>query len=112
MSAPTYIDKVLSWIDQQLNDNNDTSPEFLQVLETRPFAVLCAEIFIKLWRVYGILYSTFYKTCEALDMAPHLNTCFKQFIFFSVEFNLLPEHEIVPLDALVKPVREQYYAQK
>jgi len=40
-------------------------------------------------------------------MAPHLNTCFKHFMVFSLEFGLIPEREFEPLEVLVKPTLHQ-----
>jgi len=117
VSAPVYIDKVLGWIADQMNDetkfpDDDDEKRALAVFQTPTFAALCGQIFRRLFRVYGIIYSSFFGTLEALDMAPHLNSCFKHFMFFCTEFGLLPEREIEPLEVLVKPLRKQYYAAK
>jgi MOB kinase activator 1 len=117
VSAPVYIDKVLSWIADQMNDetkfpDDDDEKRALAVFQTPQFAALCGQIFRRLFRVYGIIYSSFFGTLEALDMAPHLNSCFKHFMYFCTEFGLLPEREIEPLEVLVKPLRKQYYQAK
>uniref|UniRef100_A0A7S2Y1J3 Mob1/phocein n=1 Tax=Entomoneis paludosa TaxID=265537 RepID=A0A7S2Y1J3_9STRA len=121
VSAPVYIDKVLQWIAQQMNDetkfpNSDASSEdeqvALRVFQTPQFAALCGQVFRRLFRVYGIIYSSFFGTLEALEMAPHLNSCFKHFMYFCTEFGLLPEREIEPLEVLVRPIRKQYYNAK
>ena len=117
VSAPVYIEKVLQWIVDQINDeakfpDDDNEQEALRVFQTPAFAALCGQIFRRLFRVYGIIYSSFFGTLEALGMAPHLNTCFKHFMFFTTEFGLLPEREIEPLEVLVKPIRKQYYMSK
>ena len=117
VSAPVYIDKVLDWIAQQMNDeskfpDDDDEDKALRVFQTPQFAALCGQIFRRLFRVYGIIYSSFFGTLEALEMAPHLNSCFKHFMFFCTEFGLLPEREIEPLEVLVKPIRKQYYQAK
>merc|ERR1719384_399348 len=102
VSAPAYIEKVLQWIADQINDetkfpDDDDEAEALRVFQTPQFAALCGQIF---------------RTLEALQMAPHLNTCFKHFMFFCTEFGLLPEREVEPLEVLVKPIRKQYYLSK
>jgi MOB kinase activator 1 len=117
VSAPIYIDKVLSWIADQMNNatkfpDDDDEEKALTVFQTPQFASLCGQIFRRLFRVYGIIYSSFFGTLEALEMAPHLNSCFKHFMFFCTEFGLLPEREIEPLEVLVKPIRKQYYSAK
>ena len=117
VSAPVYIEKVLEWIANQMNDpskfpDDDDEAEALKVYQTPAFAALCGQIFRRLFRVYGIIYSSFFGTLEALGMAPHLNTCFKHFMFFCTEFGLLPEREVEPLEVLVKPIRKKYYLSK
>jgi len=117
VSAPVYIEKVLQWIVDQINDekkfpDDDDEKESLRVFQTPNFAALCGQIFRRIFRVYGIIYSSFFQTLEALGMAPHLNTCFKHFMFFCTEFSLLPEREIDPLEVLVQPIRKQYYLSK
>jgi len=114
VSAPAYVDKVLGWIADQMNDeskfpDDDDEAGALRVFQTPQFAALCGQIFRRLFRVYGIIYSSFFNTLEALEMAPHLNSCFKHFMFFCTEFGLLPEREIEPLLDLVTPIRTQYY---
>lgn len=117
VSAPVYVERVLQWIADQINDetkfpDDDDEAEALRVFQTPAFAALCGQIFRRLFRVYGIIYSSFFGTLEALQMAPHLNTCFKHFMFFCTEFGLLPEREMEPLEVLVKPIRKQYHLSK
>jgi len=113
VSAPVYVEKVLKWVRDRINDesqfpDDDDEEESLRVFQTPAFAALCGQIFRRIFRVYGIIYSSFFGTLEALGMAPHLNTCFKHFIFFCTEFGLLPEREVEPLEVLVNPIRKQY----
>mmetsp|Transcript_18348 Transcript_18348/g.37560 ORF Transcript_18348/g.37560 Transcript_18348/m.37560 type:complete len:181 (+) Transcript_18348:190-732(+) len=75
VSAPVYIEKVLGWIADQINDetkfpDDDDETEALRVFQTPQFAALCGQIFRRLFRVYGIIYSSFFVTLEALDMDP------------------------------------------
>lgn len=118
VSAPEYIEKVLNWIADEMNnptsfpDETEDEEAALRVYQTQAFAALCGQIFRRLFRVYGIIYSSFFGTLEALEMAPHLNSCFKHFLFFCTEFGLLPEREIEPLEVLVKPIRKQYFQAK
>ena len=62
-----------------LDDVNEA--EALKVYQTSAFAALCGQIFRQLFQVYGIIYSSFFGTLEALGMAPHLNICFKHFMY-------------------------------
>jgi len=115
VSEPVYVRKVLQWTANQINDetkfpNDDgiAEEEILRRLQTPVFAVLCAQIFRRVFRVYGIIYTSFFGALEELQMAPHLNTCFKHFMFFNFEFDLISEKEMAPLEALVRPIKKQY----
>jgi MOB kinase activator 1 len=116
VSAPDYVNLVLDWIGDQLNDLTkfpDDAANEVKVYSTPQFAVLCGQIFRRLFRIYGYhLLLSFFDTIEALGMTPHLNTCFKHFLYFCSEFALLPERELEPLKVLVKPVRKEYFAFK
>ena len=117
VSAPVYIEKVLGWIADQINDeskfpDDEDEAEALRVFQTPQFAALCGQIFRRLFRVYGIVYSSFFGTLEALDMGAQINTSFKHFMFFCTEFGLLPEREVEPLEVLVRPIRRKYNAAK
>jgi len=114
VSAPVYINKVLTWTMDQINDESQFPDDgedeeyALRVFESDKFAILCGQIFRRLFRVYGIIYYSFFKTYEELEMAAHVNTSFKHFIFFCTEFGILPDKEIEPLDTIVRPIRRDY----
>jgi MOB kinase activator 1 len=87
VSAPDYVNLVLDWIGDQLNDLTkfpDDAENEVKVYSTPQFAVLCGQIFRRLFRIYGIIYCSFFDTIEALGMTPHLNTCFKHFLYFAL----------------------------
>jgi MOB kinase activator 1 len=112
--APVYIDKALVWIGKQIKDERKFPSDEDEALkfQTADFAALCGQIYRRIFRVYAIIYSSFFQTLEALDMAPYLNTCFKHYMFFCLEFGLLPEREMEPLQVLVEPIRKQYETSK
>lgn len=114
VSAPVYVTKVLQWIEEQINNNavfpnGQDQAETLKTFQTPQFAALCGQIYRRICRVYGIFYSTFLDSLKPLDMEPHLKVCFKLFMFFCMEFRLLPERELDPLEEYVKPIRLQYH---
>jgi MOB kinase activator 1 len=72
VSAPVYVDKVLSWIADKMNDetkfpDDDDEEKALLVFQTPQFAALCGQIFRRLFRVYGIIYSSFFGTREFIS---------------------------------------------
>lgn len=114
--APVYVDKVLEWIAAQFKDQTmfpdlNCASDFTDLMKTPSFAALCGAIIRRIFRVYGILYECFTKKLEQLDMMPHVNFCFKHFIFFVTEFGLLPERQYAASESLatrVKLRQEQY----
>jgi MOB kinase activator 1 len=54
-------------------------------------------IFKRLFRVYGHMYHSHVESIIALGAEAHLNTCFKHFMYFILEFNLVERKELEPL---------------
>lgn len=84
MSAPEYVDYVLSWIEAQIDD-----PLIFPVNENEPFppnfeSTYIKDIFKRMFRVFAIIYHRHFEKVQELDATAHLNTCFKHFIFFAI----------------------------
>lgn len=139
VSAPVYIENTLDWIEKQLDDatkfppqtssscrddrnesescssadNADIEQERIRNAnqQTQNFAILCGQIYRRIFRVYGIIYTTFKGHMKMLDLTRHVDTCYKHFCFFLFEFNLLPNREFMEVPALklmLKPIYEEY----
>lgn len=95
-SSPEYVDYVMTWVEDQIN-NEDIFP--VQESQAFPddFDVYVKDIFKRLFRVFAIIYHRHFPTIEKLDAAAHLNTCFKHFMFFVLEFKLVDEKEMKAL---------------
>mmetsp|Transcript_185 Transcript_185/g.629 ORF Transcript_185/g.629 Transcript_185/m.629 type:complete len:218 (+) Transcript_185:70-723(+) len=108
VSSPEYVDYVMTWVEDQI-DNEEIFP----VQESQSFPVdfddYIKGIFKRLFRIFAIIYHQHFKVIEEIDAAAHLNTCFKHFMFFTWEFNIL-EGEDRELEALHGPI-EQLKAQ-
>lgn len=90
VSAPEYCDYVMSWIESQLDN-----PSIFPVMETDPFpddfADYIKDIYKRMFRIFAIMFRRAYDVFEGIDATAHLNTVFKHFIFFGLEFKLLPD---------------------
>lgn len=101
VSAPVYIDNLLSWVNDQIGnsqlfpvDENDKFPKnFLQQVKV---------IYKRLFRLYAHIYYSHFEKIRAIGANAHLNTCFKHFVFFIQEFNLVDDAEMQPLARLIK----------
>lgn len=99
-SAPEYIDYMMTWVQQQLDDE-EVFPSRIGVPFPRGFLNICKTILKRLFRVYAHIYhSHFEKVCQ-LEEERHLNTSFKHFTFFIKEFNLIDAKELAPMADLI-----------
>ena len=58
-------------------------------------------IFKRLFRVYAHIYYCHFEKLVALGAEAYLNTCFKHFVYFITEFNLVAPQELRPLQDLI-----------
>ncbi|CAL5443474.1 unnamed protein product [Camellia sinensis] len=70
-------------------------PNFQDVVKT---------IFKRLFRVYAHIYHTHFEKIVSLKKEAHLNTCFKHFVLFTWEFQLIDKGELAPLYELVESI--------
>lgn len=99
-SAPKYIDYMMNWAQVTL-DNESIFP----VRVGEPFPdnirqVICS-IFKRLFRVYAHIYVIHFTSMQELGAEPHLNTCFRHFMLFVREFDLIEQAELAPLRGLI-----------
>eukprot|EP00485_Elphidium_margaritaceum_P003089 CAMPEP_0202685486 /NCGR_PEP_ID=MMETSP1385-20130828/1268_1 /ASSEMBLY_ACC=CAM_ASM_000861 /TAXON_ID=933848 /ORGANISM="Elphidium margaritaceum" /LENGTH=238 /DNA_ID=CAMNT_0049339847 /DNA_START=94 /DNA_END=810 /DNA_ORIENTATION=+ len=95
-SAPEYIDLLMSWVEEQINDAR-IFPIEDGVPFPKNFKQIVKTILKRLFRVYGHMYHHHIQKIVQLDAEAHLNTCFKHFIYFVKEFKLVDERELAPL---------------
>jgi len=58
-------------------------------------------IFKRLFRVYAHIYHSHWDMMVTLGAEAHLNTCFKHFVFFTQQFQLIDAKEMAPLQELI-----------
>jgi MOB kinase activator 1 len=63
-----------------------------------------SKIFTRLFRVYGHVYLCHVSDMERAGAMSHLNSCFKHFIFFALEFDLIEARELGPLQLLIRTI--------
>ena len=57
---------------------------------------------------YAHIYYCHFERMTALGAEPHLNTCFKHYMYFVFEFNLIPKREeLQPLQELIDKLIER-----
>lgn len=109
-SSPEYVDYVMMWVEDQINNE-----AIFPVQDSQPFPadfkVYLRDIFKRLFRVFAIIYHRHFACIERIDAARHLNTCFKHFMYFVLNFDLVDEKEMKalkgPADRMVEEFRRE-----
>ncbi|XP_066347091.1 MOB kinase activator-like 1A [Miscanthus floridulus] len=107
VSAPKYVDYLMDWIEIQLDDEA-IFPQQLGAAFPPNFRDVVKTIFKRLFRVYAHIYHSHFQMIVKLKEEAHLNTCFKHFVFFTREFQLIESAELAPLRELIEPLTAQY----
>lgn len=98
--AQEYVDLLLMWV-EGLISNEEVFPVDADVPFPPNFRSICSKIFARMFRVYAFLYYHCFDEFVALKAEAHLNTCFKHFLFFVKEFELVSDDEMAPLAELI-----------
>eukprot|EP00727_Mastigamoeba_balamuthi_P006141 m51a1_g2146 putative mps1 binder-like protein (215) ;mRNA; f:7438-8443 len=106
--AQKYVELLMAWIQSTL-DNPAVFPPTFGRDAPRDFLPNVRKIFKRLLRVYAHLYLAHLQKMGQLGIEAHLNTGFKHFLLFSVEFKLIDDKkEFAPLAGLVNDILTLY----
>eukprot|EP00753_Platysulcus_tardus_P019417 PLAT718.2.p1 GENE.PLAT718.2~~PLAT718.2.p1 ORF type:complete len:262 (+),score=132.51 PLAT718.2:3-788(+) len=98
--AREYVRLLMEWVDTQLSDES-LFPTAMDYTFSDDFEATVRIIFKRLFRVYAHVYHSHFRSYIKLGAEAHLNTCFKRFIFFVLEFALVEPKELGPLQQLI-----------
>jgi MOB kinase activator 1 len=105
MSAQQYIQLTLDSIENSIND-----PTLFPIDENakfpRHFMSSMKTIYKRLFRMYAHIYCSHADKIRDIGANAHLNTVFKHFIYFALEFSLIDSNEMAPLQKLIDKLRE------
>jgi len=101
VSAPEYVDLLMSWVETQLNDEHIFPLQLGTPFPKNFLQQHVKVIFKRLFRVYAHIYHSHFQKIVGLGAEAHLNTCFKHFIYFVYEFKLIDPKELEPLKDLI-----------
>ena len=73
----------------------------IDVAFPKNFRSIVQKILNRLFRVYAHIYHSHFTQFAQLKLEPHLNTCFKRYVFFVKEFALVEDKELAPLQQLI-----------
>lgn len=96
LSANQYIGLLMEWTEKQINDES-IFPCTTGIPFPKNFQSTCKKILSRLFRVFVHVYIHHFDRITQIGAEAHVNTCYKHFIYFVMEFNLLRKEEIQPL---------------
>ena len=100
------MDYLITWVQSQLDDES-IFPSKIGVAFPKTFRDTVKQIFKRLFRVYAHMYYSHLEKVVNLGAEPHLNTCFKHFVYFIEEFQLVEKRELAPLQELIDSLMSQ-----
>lgn len=108
LPAPEYVDRLLKWVESQLDDPQ-LFPTGAGSSVTTGSAVrgdgrllpAARTILKRLFRVYAHMYHSHLQSYVALHAESHLHFCFKRFVLFVKEFDLVEQKELNALRKLI-----------
>ncbi|GBG26901.1 MOB kinase activator 1A [Hondaea fermentalgiana] len=110
VSSPEYVDYVMTWVEDML-DNEEIFPTMEEDPFPENFLDYIKDIYKRLFRIFAIIYHRHFHVFEELEAQAHLNTCFKHFLFFCLNFDLVDDKELLALEGPVKRLKEEYKEQ-
>lgn len=106
LPASTYIDYVLTWTSNKLNDQT-LFPTKAGVPFPPHFPMTLQNIFKQMFRIFAHIYYNHFETVVHLSLEAHWNSFFAHFISFSKEFELLDARDTEPLKELIESFEGQ-----
>ena len=106
-SSPEYVDYVMTWANEKLN-NPAIFPLDDVSAYPKKFEDEVKSIYKRLFRIFAIIYAVHSDTVKQLGAEAHLNTCFKHFMFFILEFKLVNENEMKPIKLICERYIQQF----
>lgn len=105
-SAPEYVSTLMEWVESQL-DNEVLFPHdgpFPKDFESN----IIKTIFKRMFRIYAHIYYSHLGQIENLGEQEHLNTCFKHFMYFCEEFDIIDKAEQKPLENIIEQILKDF----
>eukprot|EP00026_Physarum_polycephalum_P019444 Phypoly_transcript_21463.p1 GENE.Phypoly_transcript_21463~~Phypoly_transcript_21463.p1 ORF type:complete len:127 (+),score=7.77 Phypoly_transcript_21463:50-382(+) len=102
LSADEYIDRLIIWISEQLEDPaifpnySNNSPMFLPTIK---------KIMTRIYRVYAHIYHCHWERVKAVGGEAHINKCFKHLCDFAVEYKLITSQEMAPMQHTINELK-------
>ncbi|KJE92333.1 Mob1 [Capsaspora owczarzaki ATCC 30864] len=102
VSAPEYVENLMAWVSDQLNDPVIFPPEDY-VLEYPPmFPLIVKTIFRRLFRVFAHIYCSHFESVITIGLLAVLNMRFRHFLCFVIQFDLVDRSQLMLLKNVIE----------
>jgi len=105
-SAPKYVELMMEWAQATLEDESIFPTSNSVAFPKNIRQIICC-LFKRLFRVYAHMYVVHFGSMQEIGAEAHLNTCFRQFVLFVREFDLIEQAELAPLRAHIDKLLEK-----
>ena len=110
-SAADYCEFVLVWVEDHISNE-----AIFPVHESEPFPAdfetYLRDMYKRMFRIFCIMYHSLFASFERLGAVAHLNTCLKHYVYFCLEFDLLPETEMKALKGPTDRIKASFMADR
>ncbi|KAG0727423.1 MOB kinase activator-like 3 [Chionoecetes opilio] len=114
LPAPQYVSLLMDWVEGQINDEH-VFPVTVEICDgpvtifsdvpfPKAFIPLCKKILTRLFRVFVHVYIHHFDRIVAIGAEAHVNTCYKHFYYFIMEFDLVRQNELEPLKEMTNKI--------
>lgn len=119
MTARDYIDHLMIWVENQLDNQKlfpsnpgiDFALEYmidgLDIPFSDNFHAMVKVIFKRLFRVYAHIYHSHFQEIYKMGLEYHLNTSCRHFISFIEEYKLVDANDLKPLAELIQEFKSR-----
>jgi MOB kinase activator 1 len=102
--AATYIDELFNWVSSEVSDTKLFPVEDGEF--PRNFVTRVKNIFKRLFRVYAHIYYHHFEEIRKVGANAHLNSCFKHFVYFTLEYDMIEKKDMAPLQDLIDRMQQ------
>ncbi|KAJ8049734.1 MOB kinase activator 3B [Holothuria leucospilota] len=103
LPANEYIGHLMDWVEKLIN-NDKIFPADVDVPFPKNFFATCKKIMTRLYRVFVHVYIHHFDMLGAIGAEAHINTCYKHFYYFVIEFKLIDPKELEPLREMTSKI--------
>lgn len=101
VSAPEYIEYLFDWVYETISDPQ-IFPQDDDTKFPKTFRKIVANIYKRLFRLYAHIFHSHFDDFRNNGSEAHLNSSFKHFALFILQFDIVDQKDLMPLENLIQ----------